>query len=294
MDDFGQWEERLSLAEIASSIARIAGLVAIAYVVLCFLVYFRQASYMYYPDKKVGLTPDYFKVRYDNVKLKTRDGETIAAWLVPAESDQAVIFCHGNAGNISHRLDSIAMFHNMGYNVLIFDYRGYGESSGKPTEQGTYQDALAAWDYLTRARKVRAVDIALYGESLGGAVATWLAERVHPGALVLDSTFTSAPDMARKMFPFLPIRLLCKFQYDSISRIGKAGCPVLIAHSRKDEMIPFACGKRLFEAAKQPKQFVEMAGLHNDGGIMSDTNHIKVVEEFLAKHLGRSASEREK
>ena len=282
------------MAEIAYSIARIAGLVAIAYVVLCFLVYYKQASYVYYPDKNVGLTPSYLKLPYESVKLRTGDGATITAWFVPANSDKAVIFCHGNAGNISHRLDSIAMFHNMGYNVLIFDYRGYGESSGKPTEQGTYQDALVAWEYVTRQKEMRARDIAVYGESLGGAVATWLAERVRPGALVLDSTFTSAPDMARKMFPFLPIRMLCKFQYDAISMIGKTRCPVLIAHSRKDEMIPFQCGKRLFDAAKQPKQFIEMAGRHNDGGIMSDANHIKVVEDFLSKYLGASASNKEK
>jgi len=284
------------MSEIAASVARIGGLVAIAYVALCLLVYFKQNSYIYYPDKSVGLTPAYFKLPFDSVRLKAQDGTMIAGWFVPANSDRAVLICHGNAGNIANRLDLILTFHNMGLNVMIFDYRGYGDSSGKPTEEGTYVDAQAAWDYIHESRikdriapnkQFESKNIAIYGESLGGAVAAWLAEQTHPGALILDSTFTSAPDMAKKMFPFLPARRLCKFKYDTIGRIHKIACPVLIAHSENDEMIPCTQGLMLFNAAKQPKQFIGMSGQHNDGGILTSPNHLKTVDEFLSKYLGQ-------
>ena len=276
------------MSDFAASAARISGLVLIAYVALCLLVYFKQASYVYYPDKNVGLTPAYFKLPFENLKLRTVDGETITGWFVPAQSDKAVIICHGNAGNIANRLDLIVMFHNIGLNVLIFDYRGYGDSTGKPSEQGTYHDAKSAWNWLVKTKEFKSRNIALYGESLGGAVAAWMAEQVHPGALILDSTFTSAPDMAKKMFPFLPTRWLCKFKYETIDHVAKAGCPVLVAHSRKDEMIPYMNGLRIMEAAKQPKQFIEMTGQHNDGGILTDPKHLQVVDAFLSKYLGQS------
>lgn len=155
----------------------------------------------------------------------------------------------------------------MGLNVMIFDYAGYGDSSGKPTEFGTYIDSLAAWNYLVTNKNIEAQNVAIYGESLGGAVAAWLAEKAQPGALILDSTFTSAPDMGKKMFPFLPIRWLSKFKYDTLERIRRVGCPMLIAHSENDEMIPCAQGLRLLEAAKQPKQF------HQDGGTAQRRRH---------------------
>jgi uncharacterized protein len=288
MNDVPDWEDGWTMSDFAASAGRIGGLVLIAYVALCLLVYFKQASYVYYPDKSVGLTPAYFKLAFENLKLRTVDGETITGWFVPAQSYKAVIICHGNAGNIANRLDLIVMFHNIGLNVLIFDYRGYGDSTGKPTEQGTYRDAKSAWDWLVKTKEFKSRNVAIYGESLGGAVAAWMAEQVHPGALMLDSTFTSAPDMAKKMFPFLPIRWLCKFKYDTLGAVAKAGCPVLVAHSKNDEMIPYLNGLRIMEAAKQPKQFIEMTGQHNDGGILTDARHLQTVDAFLSKYLGQS------
>lgn len=277
------------MTDILFPAIRILMILVAGYTALCLLVYFRQASYVYYPDRMVGLTPAYFKLSYDEVQLKTVDGETVAGWFVPCNTNTravpTVLFCHGNAGNITHRLDAMINFRNQGWNVLLFDYRGYGDSSGTPSEEGTYRDARAAWDYLVNDKGIAPERIVLYGESLGGAVATWLATQVKPGALVLDSTFSSAADMGAVMFPFLPIRKLCRFGYDTRSRLGAVECPVVVAHSRNDEMIPFVNGQRNFAAAREPKRFVEMAGVHNSGGINDDLKNLLKVVEFVDGHV---------
>ena len=181
---------------------RIAGAV---YLGLCLLLMLRQSRYVYHPDRTVSLTPDRIGLAYEALRLKTEDGETLAAWWIPAQrAAPTLLFFHGNAGDIGDRLGSIRTFHDMGLNVLIFDYRGYGESTGKPSEPGTYADAMAAWTYLNAERGIPPSRIVVFGRSLGGAVASWLAARVDPGALILESTFTSAPAMAHGMFPFLP------------------------------------------------------------------------------------------
>ena len=276
------------MVEIGLSIVKI---VAAAYAGIFLLVFFRQSKYVYYPTSSVALTPAAERMEYEDVRIKTQDGETIAGWYVPAATNRerapVLLDCHGNAGNIGDRVWSVQTFHNLGLNVLIFDYRGFGESTGKPTEQGTYLDAMAAWDYLTRQKGFPTNQVIVFGRSLGGSVASWLAEQVNPGALAIESVFTSAPDMARKMFPYLPVRLLCRFRYDTLSRVKKVRCPILIAHSRDDEMIPFENGRRLFAAANEPKVFVEMSGDHNSGGLDVDPAYQKILGEFISKHLAK-------
>jgi len=262
------------------------------YMGLCLLVVFKQSRYVYYPDRNVGLTPAYLGMKFEDVRLTTGDGETLAAWYVPAagtnspaDSAPTLLFCHGNAGDIGDRLDSLLTFHNMGLNVFIFDYRGYGESTGKPTEQGTYNDALAAWDYVTGEKGVATNRVVLFGRSLGGSVCTWLAARVQPGLLAIESTFASAPAMAKRMFPILPARLLCRFKYDSEALLPEVRCPVLVLHSREDEMVPCSHGRRLFEAAREPKKFIEMRGGHNFGGLDGNPQYQAAFREFLTQHL---------
>jgi fermentation-respiration switch protein FrsA (DUF1100 family) len=275
--------------ELAWSIIKIAGL---AYAGFCLIIYFRQASYVYYPDKTVDSNPEDVNLAFETVNLKTADGETVAGWFVPAgrEKNGTVLFCHGNAGDIGDRLGSIITFHAMDLNVMIFDYQGYGRSSGKPTEKGTYHDVRAAWDYLTKEKGFSAESIIVFGRSLGGAVAIDVAEEVNPGMLVVESTFTSAPDMASRMFPFLPSRLVCRFKYDSIDKISNVKCPILIAHSSDDDMIPYAHGKRLFEAANDPRLFVDMTGPHNAGGLDMDKEYQKKLKDFLSLHLNKAFS----
>jgi pimeloyl-ACP methyl ester carboxylesterase len=196
-----------------------------------------------------------------------------------------VLFLHGNAGNISHRLDSVQMFHRLGYSTLIFDYRGYGNSAGAPSEEGTYRDAEAAWGYLTGQQHIPACRIVLFGESLGGAVAAWLAARQKPGALVIASGFTSVPDLGQHIYPYLPVRWLARIHYDTRVYLRAVAVPVLVAHSPDDDMIPYEHGRVLFTTAKPPKQFLELAGGHNDGFIFMREVWVKVLGDFLGGQL---------
>ena len=176
----------------------------------------------------------------------------------------------------------------IGLNVCIFDYRGYGQSTGTPSEEGTYRDAAAAWQYLTQTKGLEARRIAVLGESLGGGVAAWLAEQERHGALILESSFTSGPDMASRLYPFLPVRWLCRIKYNTLERLPRIGCPVLVAHSRQDELIPFSQGRRLYAAAREPKEFFEMKGSHNEVREETGRAYEAALKRFLEKHLASS------
>lgn len=238
-------------------------MVAIAYVIFAAVIFFVQPRLVYYPEygRSVTQTPDDLGLAYETVELATDDGETLHGWFVPApDAAGTVLFFHGNAGNISHRMGYLLMFYRLGYNTFIIDYRGYGQSSGAPSESGTYKDAQAAWQYLTEKKDIAPSNVVLFGESLGGAVAAWLAVREKPALLVLASAFTSVPDMGAKLYPFLPIRLLSRFEYNTLEYLRSVDCPVFIAHSPQDEIVPFEQGRALYEAAPDPKQFLELQG----------------------------------
>ncbi|MBI4194160.1 MAG: alpha/beta hydrolase [Betaproteobacteria bacterium] len=261
--------------------------VAIAYGGLLLLIFLFQSRLVYYPQigREMALTPQAYGLAYESVEIRTEDGERLMAWWVPAEGARGtVLIFHGNAGNISHRLDYLRMFNRLRYSTMIIDYRGYGASTGAPSEEGTYRDALAAWRHLTEQRGVRPADIVLFGESLGAAVATWLAVRHPPRALVLASTFTSANDLGAQVYWFLPVRLISRFGYDNLANLKAVRVPLLIAHSREDDIVPFAHGQRLFAAANEPKRFLEMRGGHNDGFIFMHEEWINMLAEFLAAY----------
>jgi alpha-beta hydrolase superfamily lysophospholipase len=263
-------------------------ILAAAYGGLALLVYFFQARMVFYPEveRDVSVTPASVKMPFEDLHLQTSDGIRLHGWYIPAAQPRGtVLFLHGNAGNISHRLDSVQMFHRLGYSTLIFDYRGYGNSSGTPTEQGTYRDAEAAWRYLTEQRHIPSCHIVLFGESLGGAVAAWLAAtpRDKPAALVIASGFTSVPDLGQQLYPYLPIRWLARIRYDTRKYLKSVTVPVLIAHSPQDDIVPFEHGRALFAAANPPKQFLELAGGHNDGFIFMRESWIRALGDFLGK-----------
>ena len=169
-------------------------------------------------------------------------------------------------------------------NVFIFDYCGYGDSTGKASEQGTYRDALAAWEYLTGAKGVDPESILVYGRSLGGAVATWLAAEVKASALVLEATFTSVTDMAKNRFPLLPAKLFCRYKYPSIDVLGTLRCPVVVAHCKDDTVIPYRMGRRLFDVATKPKLFVELNAQHASG-LEVDIEYQRTLRKFLISHF---------
>jgi hypothetical protein len=253
--------------------------------VLSVYVYLMQSRMLYYPNmpgRALTATPADIGLEYRDVHFTTEDGIELHGWFIPGDNPQrTLLFFHGNAGNISHRLESVGLFHRLGLSVFIFDYRGFGQSAGETTEQGTYRDAQAAWSYLTQTRALDAKDIIVFGRSLGGAVATWLASRHTPAMLILESTFTSVPAMARRYYPFLPVRLLSRFEYNSLSLVKQLACPVLIAHSRDDEIIPFEEGRLLFDAAPEPKRFLEMRGGHNDGFIVTGPRYAVGMRAFI-------------
>jgi len=248
-------------------------------------VFFMQARLVYYPNqpsRELTASPADIGLEYESITITTSDDIKLHGWFIPVEQARGVLlFFHGNAGNISHRLDLLEIFHTLGLSSLIIDYRGYGQSRGKVTEQGTYLDAEAAWQYLTRERNIPAENIVIFGMSLGGAIAANLAARQQPGALILESTFTSIPDMAANLYPILPVRLLSRFRYDTRGSLSSVTCPVLIIHSPDDEIIPYKNGTTLFEAAKEPKSFLEIRGGHNDGFLTSGRLYVDGLDTFI-------------
>lgn len=199
--------------------------------------------------------------------FQAADGTRLHGWYVPKENARAaVLFCHGNGGNITHRVDALTMLNRRAaVSVLIFDYRGYGRSEGKPSEAGVLADARAARAWLAAREKIAEADIVLLGESLGGAVAVDLAARDGARVLVLESTFSSLPDVAAYHYPFLPVRWAMRSQFDAVGKIGMYHGPLFQAHGDVDTIVPLQFGRHLFEAANEPKQFLPLPGHdHND------------------------------
>lgn len=249
-------------------------------------LYVMQPAMVFLPSRELAATPADWGLEHEDVWLQTEDGVRIHGWYLPFPGARRVLlFFHGNAGNISHRQDSLEIFHRLGLNVLILDYRGYGRSEGRPSETGLYRDARAAWDHLVEGRGVAPSDIVLFGRSLGGAVAAELASRVRPGALILESTFSSARDLVREIYPVLSWLIVRRFELDTVARMGSVSCPVLVLHSRDDEIIPFALGRRVYQAAPEPKAFHALRGDHNGGFLLSQPGYERALAAFLSDRL---------
>jgi len=247
---------------------------------LLYVKYLERKSY-YFPSKNIDATPESIGLTYEDVRIETSDNKQIHGWYIPhPEARYTMIFSHGNAGNISHRLDKIFFFHKLKINILIFDYRGYGKSKGSPSEKGLFNDILAAYDYLTQKRSIQNDSILLYGESLGGAVAIECAYKNSAGGLIVEDTFTSVKDMAKIYYPFVPQFLISNL-YDSKSKIKHIRCPVLIIHSREDDIAPFAHGEQLFELAPEPKYFCIIHGSHNEAFFNSLDTIKQEIQTFL-------------
>jgi hypothetical protein len=273
-------------------------LIALAggYVILAALLFIFQGMLVYRPTRKHVATPDQHErpMDYEDVWLHASDGVKLHGWFVPSEESPkgAVLMFHGNGGNVSHRIETIAIFHEMGYDAMIIDYRGYGLSEGSPGEQGTYRDAEAAWKYLIRTRKFDRNRIVIFGRSLGSAVAAWLAVEKHSAGLILESPFTSVPDMGAELYKFLPVRMLARINYDTLGRINQVRCRLLIIHSPDDEIIPYHHGQKLFQAAKEPKTFQEIIGGHNDGFIRSGDVYTGCISKFLTEAIPPKAEDK--
>ena len=248
---------------------------------------YMNSKLVFHPQRKLEDSPGRLGMAFEDVRIKAADGPRLHAWYVPAEGEAigAALFCHGNAGNISHRVDTIRVLHELGLNVLIFDYRGYGRSEGRPTEKGVYLDAEAAWRYLTEQLGQPPERIVLHGRSLGGSVAAHLARDHKPAALVVESTFYDITELGAELYPWLPVRWISRLKFKTADYVAAATCPVMVIHSRNDDLIPIHHGRKVFDAAPEPKRFLEIRGGHNDGFYLSRSTYVPALREFLAEHL---------
>ena len=274
-------------SELPGMIGTLLFVVGVMYGAFCLYLYLMQGRMIFYPVRKLTASPADIGLHYESVSLTASDGVKLHGWFVPAQAEKgALLFFHGNAGNISHRLESLKIFHDLGLSTLIIDYRGYGESQGTISEKGTYLDGEAGWDYLARVKGFPPQEIIVFGRSLGGAIAAYIAGRKQPGGLILESVFTSVPDMGARMYPYMPVRLLSRYQYDTRKALQSVTCPVLVVHSHHDDIIPFKNGLQLYETARQPKRFLEIRGDHNEGFYVSGKIYIDGLDEFVASTLG--------
>ena len=246
---------------------------------------------IYYPQPELTETPGSREWAFEEVWLTSSDGVRIHGWFIPSPappraSRVTVLFFHGNAGNIGHRLEKIAILRSLGADVLIVDYRGYGRSEGRPSEAGLYRDARAAYDFLAQVRKVDPAAIVLYSESLGTAVATRLASQVAVGKMVLEAPFTSIVDVGRSIYPFLPVGLMVRNRFDTLRDIPRVQAPILVLHSRDDEIFPLRHAQRLVAAATPHARLVVMRGGHNDAFLVSAALYREALAEFIGAREG--------
>jgi fermentation-respiration switch protein FrsA (DUF1100 family) len=281
---------------------RIARIVALLGACLLGYVMLFEDSFIYFPAKypegawqrePPRAREGQIVAHVEDVQLTTADGVRLHGWyctprigraggaLEAVETRATLLYLHGNGGNISHRYDFINELVRLPVNVFIIDYRGYGKSEGSPSEEGLYTDARAAWDYLTTTRGTPAARVVVFGKSLGGAVAIDLATKVEACGLVVQSSFTSVADMAAEVMPFVP-RFLIRTKMDSLSKIANVSSPKLFIHSQADEIVPYRLGRRLFDAARAPKQFYEVKGApHNLTSDIGGAPYYEALRAFI-------------
>ena len=243
-----------------------------------------EHSQVYHPDRTLVASGADLGRGVEDFYTQTDDGVRLNGWFFPAETNSpraslVVLVCHGNAGNISHRLELCRVLLSTGVNVLLFDYRGYGRSRGRPSEEGTYRDAQAACAWI-KHRGFQRNQIIAFGESLGGAVAAELVLREQLAGLILENTFTSLADIGAELYPWLPVRRLASISYDTCSKLPRIKVPVLVMHSRGDELIAFSHCEKNFAAAREPKLFCEIGGGHNNA-LADTTQFVAGIEKFL-------------
>ncbi len=245
------------------TVALLGSAAVMSYTGLLALVYFQQQRLVYRPARALIANPEGLGLYYEPVWLTASDGVRLHGWYVPASNaPYTVLYLHGNGGNISYNLAPLAHFAQLGFAVLSVDYRGDGLSAGTPSEQGTYRDAVACWRYLVDTLGVPPECLVFYGRSLGAAVAAWLACHHPPALVILESAFTALADVAEIRFRYLPARRMTRYEYPTLRHVRTLRSPVLILHSRADDVIPYAHGLRLYQAANTAKRFLDTAGLH--------------------------------
>lgn len=249
--------------------------------VIAYIRYIERRT-IFYPEKEIQLLPREEGLDFEDIFFKTQDNLELNGWFL-AHKDAAgtILFCHGNAGNISHRLEKLKFFHELGVNILIFDYRGYGRSKGSPSEKGLYLDTEAAYNYLL-SRKIDSKQIIAFGESLGSVAAIDLAYKHKIKGLIVEGAISCAKDMVRFIYPFLPSWII-SIHFDSVNKIKSVDIPKLIIHSINDEVVPYRLGRKLYNNASLPKEFLEIRGGHNSAFFESEGILKEKIADFLKR-----------
>lgn len=243
--------------------------------------FLNQSNHVYFPTKYIISSPEDIGLNYEDIYLQASDGTKINGWYIPSSGSYTLLVFHGNGGNISDRIGLIKIFNKVGLSVFIIDYRGYGKSEGKPSEDGTYLDANAAWNYLIKKKGISPKEIIIYGRSLGGPIAAKSAKEGNPAALVLDSTFTSIKDIGAELYPYLPVKKFFKYEYNTLAFLKDVRCPVMVIHSKGDDYIPFIHGQKTYNNIVSEKKLVIIAGSHNDGIATSKDIYLEEIASFL-------------
>jgi len=253
--------------------------------ILAVIIFYKQLenSIIFYPDKALDDRPSNWDLSYKDIQFLTPDGQKLHGWFFPVSGKSPVLlFCHGNAGNISHRIENIKFLVKRDISVFIFDYRGYGQSSGRPSEKGIYIDGIAAYDYLTKIEKISPDRIVIFGRSIGGAVAIEVALQRKVRCLIIESTFTSTKDMAKTIFPFFIFSPFLPHHYNNILKIAGVTIPKLIIHGEDDNIVPFSMGNKLFAQATEPKLFLPIHGAgHNDTYVVGGEDYFEAIVNFI-------------
>lgn len=243
---------------------------------------------VYVPSRVLEASPAEVGLAFEEVDFLTEDAVRLHGWWIPhPQARGTLLYCHGNGANIANRIHLCADLHALGVNVFIFDYRGYGRSKGRPSEQGTYRDARAAYE-VVRARydDAERPPVVVYGASLGGPIAAQVALDKPVRGLVVEASFPSAIELGRVLYPWLPVRWLARYRYDTAAKLAMSDVPKLLANSRDDALVPFELGWSLYEAAAPPKEFVELRGPHDEGGWKENPAFAQALARFLTQTLG--------
>jgi len=243
-----------------------------------------EERFIFHPDNVIHQTPASAGLFFDDVHFTASDGVRLHGWYIPyPDAERTLLWFHGNAGNISHRVENIKLLHdNIKINVFIFDYRGYGRSEGEISEKGTYLDGIAAVEYLRAHYQLQPHSLVIFGRSLGAAVAAEIATQIQSVILILESPFISVPEMARAIFPLLPVRFFLSTQYNTLEKVRRVKSPLLVLHGDEDEIVPLSQGRRVFEAANEPKRFYAIPGAsHNDTYIAGGTPYLDALRESI-------------
>lgn len=280
------------------TLSLIIGALAIGYLGICAWLYLRQSALVFFPSKALEATPVDYSMYFVDVRIESTDGAKLFGWHIYADSTIAggkargtILFCHGNGGNISHRLELISLWRSLGFDVFCFDYQGYGQSEGAPSERATYDDVRAVWDYLVAKRHIAPENMLVLGRSLGAAVASHLVAELSrsnqptPAGLILEAPFTSIPERGAQLYPYLPVRWLSRIKYDNRASLADIHLPTLFLHGVEDAIVPITMGEEVFTSANEPKRFVKLAGGHEDTYLVSREQYSAALVAFASETL---------